>query len=143
MKISSDQRSNGNKVTLAGMIAQFVSYLCFMALVTYCRFRGVPNLRRTMVGRYVDKILMMLATSSFFILVRLVYRVIELSGGEGNSVQKNEACFFVFDAAPMLLAISVWLLWPSRIVYMKTSDIGFQGQVQEDCKTDPYFFNNE
>ncbi|TIA95761.1 hypothetical protein E3P96_03769 [Wallemia ichthyophaga] len=133
MEISSDQRSNGNKLTLAGMIAQLISYLCFIAIVTDCRFRRVPNLRSTAVGRNIDKVLILLATSSFFILVRLVYRVIELSGGEGNSVQKSEACFFVFDAAPMLLAISVWLIWPSRTISMKKSNTGFQ---IEDGKTE-------
>ena len=143
MMISSEQRSNGNKVTLAGMIAQFVSYLCFILLATYCRFKGVPNLRGSGIGRRVEKVFIMLAVSSFFILVRLLYRVIELSGGEGNSIQKNEACFFVFDAAPMFLAICVWLWWPSRVVNLQRSDAGFEELPQEhqENQKDTYFFN--
>ncbi|TIB70253.1 hypothetical protein E3Q06_03259 [Wallemia mellicola] len=140
MQIASEQRPNGNKVTLAGMIAQFVSYLCFVCIGLYCRFKAVPSLRMTTIGRDIDRVLMLLSVSSLFILIRLLYRVIELSGGSGNSIEKSEACFFVLDAAPMVIAIGVWLYWPSRIVPMKKSTSGFHGLEEQE---NTYFFNNK
>ena len=46
-----------------------------------------------------------------------MYRVIELAPGMSSPISASEACFYILDALPLVLAISPYVLfWPPRLV---------------------------
>ncbi|KAJ1032370.1 hypothetical protein NDA16_000397 [Ustilago loliicola] len=60
---------------------------------------------------------MVLWISSAFIVVRLLYRIIELTPGMDSSISASEACFYLLGAVPLLLAVSPYAAaWPSNIL---------------------------
>lgn len=60
----------GTPIFLAGIVAQFASYVLFSLLVLRMRFRVLPKLHRIEhLGPRVDRILLLLAWSSIWIFV--------------------------------------------------------------------------
>ncbi|EGO27925.1 hypothetical protein SERLADRAFT_462197 [Serpula lacrymans var. lacrymans S7.9] len=53
--------------------------------------------------------------SSFFFMVRCIYRVIELAQGNGGYLLTHEVYFYCLDSLPLLIGISIYILfWPAR-----------------------------
>ena len=57
-----------------------------------------------------------LIVSSIGILVRCVYRVIELSQGYRGHLATTEAFFYALDSLPLFIAVAVYTpFWPGRM----------------------------
>lgn len=58
-----------------------------------------------------------LIVSSIGILVRCVYRVIELSQGYRGHLATTEAFFYALDSLPLFIAVAVYTpFWPGRMI---------------------------
>lgn len=125
MQTSDDYQTakTGNNVFLAGVSAQGASYLLFTVLILVAHYRllfkrqdgkrfNIFNLREPVVI-----MLDLLYISSIGILVRSVYRIIEMAQGYGGYLYTHEVFTFTLDALPLVIAIGVWALyWPGSLV---------------------------
>ncbi|PWN31552.1 uncharacterized protein FA14DRAFT_89200 [Meira miltonrushii] len=122
LQASPSSKSLGSVIFLIGIIAQFASYIFFLIL----SLPFVRSLRGNSFDNYarqrISQLLPVLYFSSFWIIVRCVYRTVELAQGYGGYLSRNEAWLFGLDAAPLLLSIGVYIFaWPSAFVELKTS----------------------
>ncbi|TDL29586.1 RTA1-like protein [Rickenella mellea] len=114
----------GSNVFLAGLVLQLVSFLGFTSVYllwlyrvrryepeTWRRDSSNPWHRdwRTLAGALV--------ISCIGILIRSVYRTIELSQGFKGRIATVEAFFYAFDTFPLFLAILVYVFfWPGWFI---------------------------
>ena len=64
--------------------------------------------------------LRLVADEPFVLQVRSVYRVVEFAMGVDGYLFKHEWCLYVFEAAPMFIALSV-LAWYHPVKWMQQS----------------------
>lgn len=139
MQTSQDYNTSqlGNKIFLAGVSAQGASYMLFTALVLVAHLRLLRrfgtrfspfNFRNEPTVILLD----LLYISSAGIIVRSVYRIIEMAQGYGGYLYSREIFTFLLDALPLVIAIGVWALyWPGLLI----SDVrsGFASDQQEQA----------
>ncbi|KAJ9477885.1 Protein RTA1 [Pseudozyma hubeiensis] len=118
----------GDKLFLAAVILQGLSYILFTVLLTYATCMVVRDGGRakadstrpdTILGmnKHVLALVGGLYVSSVCIIVRSIYRMIEFSQGYSGYLISHEVYLFVLDAVPLLLAVGVWgVLWPSALL---------------------------
>ncbi|KAJ1028358.1 hypothetical protein NDA16_001528 [Ustilago loliicola] len=118
----------GDKLFLVGVILQGISYILFTLLLTYatilvtregaCNKAGQMGERKIMgLEKPVFALVGGLYFSSIFVIIRSIYRIIEFSQGYSGYLVSHEIYLFVLDAAPLLLAVGVWvLMWPSALL---------------------------
>jgi len=114
----------GTHIFLAGLVLQLVSFTLFSGI--YMRFLyRVYTLEHGIWGRdkgqpwYRDwrTLATALAISCIGILVRSCYRVAELSQGFQGYLATTEAFFYALDTLPLVVAISVYVLfWPGWFI---------------------------
>lgn len=125
--------SVGEKIFLAGIILQFGSYVFFLILVIRCNFIIRKSLKVVEGGQGIQRLFWVLYYSSVWILVRSVYRTIELKQGFRGTLMRNENYFFALDSAPLLLAITCYIpFWPTRFTSLslepaQTNESGDKG----------------
>ncbi|SJX62134.1 uncharacterized protein SRS1_12983 [Sporisorium reilianum f. sp. reilianum] len=127
----SDNRSMvevGDKLFLAGVVLQGISYLLFTLLLTYATCLVIREGARTRAGEEQGSMILGLEKpvfalvaglycSSIFIIIRSIYRMIEFAQGYSGYLVSHEVYLFVLDAAPLLLAVGIWvLMWPSKLL---------------------------
>lgn len=110
----------GDKLFLAGVILQGLSYILFTLLLTYATCLVMRNGARTKAGGAQSSMIMGLEKpvfalvaglyfSSIFIIIRSIYRMIEFAQGYRY--------LFALDAAPLLVAVGIWMaMWPSTLL---------------------------
>ncbi|KDQ62160.1 hypothetical protein JAAARDRAFT_170345 [Jaapia argillacea MUCL 33604] len=107
-------------IFLAGLIAQAASYLIFTALLFHAHWKIIGS------GEYSKHEIWWTTVysvyfSSVFILIRCIYRVIELAQGRGGYLLTHEIYFYMLDTVPLIIAISVYVLWwPGNYIKLKT-----------------------
>lgn len=115
----------GNKVFLAGVILQMISYIFFTILMAFAHMRLIRDDSSTYgftlrgLGRRRPALLMLycLYVSSVCIIIRCIYRVIEMAQGYGGQLYSNELYTFFLDALPLLIAIGIWaFIWPGTLI---------------------------
>ncbi|CAO1613720.1 unnamed protein product [Jaminaea pallidilutea] len=115
----------GNKVFLAGVILQMISYIFFTILMAFAHMRLIRDDPSTYgftlrgLGRRRPALLMLycLYVSSVCIIIRCIYRVIEMAQGYGGQLYSNELYTFFLDALPLLIAIGIWaFIWPGTFI---------------------------
>ncbi|KAF9432901.1 hypothetical protein BGZ76_010165 [Entomortierella beljakovae] len=117
----------GDKLFLAGVTVQGISYLLFTILLTFAFLRLIEDrkknypsqLEKGWTGLDIDTLYIVggLYLSSVFIIIRSLYRIIEFTQGYEGYLITHEVFLFVLDAAPLVLAIGVWaFLWPSALL---------------------------
>ncbi|CCF53185.1 hypothetical protein NDA11_006905 [Ustilago hordei] len=118
----------GDKLFLVGVILQGVSYILFTLLLTYATILVMREGARNNVGQMGDRKIMGLDKpvfalvgglyfSSIFVIIRSFYRIIEFSQGYSGYLVSQEIYLFVLDAAPLLLAVGIWVtMWPSALL---------------------------
>ncbi|PWN32224.1 RTA1-domain-containing protein [Meira miltonrushii] len=125
MQTSNDYQTanTGNNVFLAGVSAQGASYLLFTALILVAHYRLIfkrPDGHRFNIFNFSEPTVIMLDLlyiSSIGILVRSVYRIIEMAQGYGGYLYTHEIFTFTLDALPLVIAIGVWALyWPGLLI---------------------------
>ncbi|PWN53661.1 hypothetical protein IE53DRAFT_125310 [Violaceomyces palustris] len=139
MQTSQKLHDVGGNIFLAGIILQFISYVIFLMLVFLCYVRvgglrpssrmAISN-RATKAGDDTGAIktakdlktyFAVLAFSSVWIIVRSIYRIIELAQGYRGYLFIHEIFFFTLDSLPLILAILIYVpFWPSKFYPLKS-----------------------
>ncbi|TRM67760.1 RTA1 like protein-domain-containing protein [Schizophyllum amplum] len=112
----------GSRVFLAGLALQLLSFVIFTiiyALFLYRVYRFRPTAWTQDKGMPWYKNWLSLAgalvLSCIGILIRSVYRTIELSEGFNGPLATNEALFYGLDTLPLFIAIAIYIpFWPGR-----------------------------
>lgn len=89
----------------------FVVIFCFLTLDLYLKARRDPNFtsRASQAQHRIDRLIYGIFFGSFFILLRCVYRTIELAEGFTGYLIRHEAYFLGLDEAPMVLTMAIFL----------------------------------
>ncbi|KAI0047690.1 RTA1-like protein [Auriscalpium vulgare] len=105
----------GGNITLGGIIFQLVAIICYSALAVEFLVRYVKNKPfekrdasdrpRGRTDKHIQILLGGMSLMTGFILIRSVYRTIELSDGYNGKVISTQYLFIVFDAAMIVLAM--------------------------------------
>ncbi|PWN30520.1 RTA1-domain-containing protein [Jaminaea rosea] len=116
----------GNHVFLAGVVLQMASYVFFSFLMLFAHFRLARDdpahfspLKATTKMRQSPGLVLLylLYVSSIAIIVRLIYRTVEMAQGYGGQLYSNEIYTFLLDAMPLLISIGVWAaVWPGTLL---------------------------
>jgi len=107
-------------VVFVGLCANFQSQMA--------KLESQPNNSGSSHGRRTKwfPLLCALYAALAMITVRILYRLIEFSGGieEGNALTTKEIYFYVLEAAPMLVALSTFILFhPGKFMNGPGSDM--------------------
>ncbi|KAK9364376.1 sphingoid long-chain base transporter RSB1 protein [Lipomyces kononenkoae] len=110
---TSNTVDTGNDIMMAGICFQVVTLSIFalMAFDYYSRFRGskkVLSLRtETLLHDIKFKLFITALVAAFLsIYIRCIYRIVEMAGGWGNTIMRNETGFIVLEGAMILVATS-------------------------------------
>ncbi|KAJ7080193.1 RTA1 like protein-domain-containing protein [Mycena belliarum] len=134
-----DKINLGNKIAMVGLVLQLVSLVIFIALAIMFGFRvrtrfphvwhasarsGAPftALGTEPIGDW--RILYYaLLFSCGAILIRSLFRLAEFGQGHGGYLSSHEAFFYVLDALPLWLAMTIFsAVWPPRFFHGSTAD---------------------
>ncbi|CZR65703.1 related to RTM1 protein [Phialocephala subalpina] len=111
--------SRGQTIILIGLVLQVVSFLFFIvtAAVFHLRVRSGPTQKLlTEPNLPWQKHLLALYATSFLILIRCVFRLIEYSQGRSGSLMTHEVFLYIFDSVLMLGTMLVFIvIHPSEV----------------------------
>nr|XP_018266536.1 uncharacterized protein I303_00511 [Kwoniella dejecticola CBS 10117]OBR88694.1 hypothetical protein I303_00511 [Kwoniella dejecticola CBS 10117] len=127
---SEGSQKAGLYIALVGLVIQCVSFMLFISLASIWGYR----VRRT--SKWTSKptnsqgftvtlrrmedwriILYAVLWTGLGIMIRCIFRVIEYAEGFDGNLRTTEWAFYVLDALPLFLAISVWaFVWPPTIL---------------------------
>ncbi|KAI0374517.1 RTA1-like protein [Pilatotrama ljubarskyi] len=126
LSISKNQQlsKTGEHIFLAGLALQLASFALFIMLALRFHYRIKtmdPHIWTVDAGKPWHQDWRMLGfvllVSSVGILIRCVYRVIELSQGYLGHLATTEAFFYGLDSLPLFIAIVVYIpFWPGRMI---------------------------
>ncbi|KAF2455091.1 RTA1 like protein-domain-containing protein [Lineolata rhizophorae] len=147
-----DQVDLGNNLMMAGLSFQVFTLVIF-AVLSFEYFTRVrkhrhelntktTELRRSSKFRFF---IVCLAISYTAILLRCIYRIIEMAGGWGNEIMQHEVTFMILDPTMILIASSVFNFFhPGRCFKNRrteklgsTSECELESQVTADPKATP------
>ncbi|KAJ8086698.1 hypothetical protein PM082_005521 [Marasmius tenuissimus] len=120
----------GSKIFLAGLALQLASFVVFTAMYliflyrVYSYDRDVWEMDKSKKWYNDWRTLgAMLFVSCIGILIRSVFRTVELSEGFGGHLSTTEAYFYTLDTLPLFIAIVVYVpFWPGRFIQSKTAE---------------------
>ncbi|KAK0538031.1 hypothetical protein OC834_000603 [Tilletia horrida] len=123
----------GSKIFLAGIILQGLSYIIFLGCCFYTQYIVTPRGASShALHKNIQKLFLVLYLASIWIIVRSVYRTIELAQGFRGYLITREVYFFLLDSLPLLLCLLTWIIvWPTTVLPLQHSDDGFQSQSYE------------
>ncbi|KAF8580726.1 RTA1-domain-containing protein [Ramaria rubella] len=122
MEVQNGLASAGRVIFLIGIIAQGSSYVLYDFLVIHAHRSILKTTKNANSDTSDDpraapwyKIFNLIYFSSFFIIIRSIYRVAETAQGQGGYLLTHEWCFLVFDSVPLAIATSIYIIkWPGR-----------------------------
>ncbi|RDX56235.1 RTA1-domain-containing protein [Lentinus brumalis] len=126
LSISKNQKlsKTGEHIFLAGLALQLASF-AFFVLVSLRFLYRVKTREPDTWAMDADKpwhrdwrsLSYVLLISSVGILIRCIYRVIELSQGYRGHLATTEAYFYALDSLPLFVAVAVYTpFWPGRMI---------------------------
>ncbi|KAK0550775.1 hypothetical protein OC846_003542 [Tilletia horrida] len=126
-EVSDSLQYAGSKIFLAGIVAQGVSYAVFMACSIYTHWViTLPGAYSHPLYRNIQKLFLVLHSGSLFIVIRSIYRTIEMAQGFRGYLITHEIYFFLLDSIPLLLFNLGWIIfWPTDLVPLRRSQSGF------------------
>ncbi|KAH6989122.1 RTA1 like protein-domain-containing protein [Ilyonectria sp. MPI-CAGE-AT-0026] len=128
-----DKKKLGEKIVVAGLFVQlaFFGFFIVVAYIFHRRMRAAPTQKARNPDIKWQLYLLTLYVTSFLILVRSVFRVIEYIQGSDGALLSNEIYIYIFDALLMWIVV-VWMNYfhPSEIGLLlrgeKTYKNGFE-----------------
>lgn len=110
---SLDMYELGEKIIIAGLFTQIVifSIFIFTSLTVHYRVRKAPTRAATEGIIPWQRHLYALYTTSFLILVRSIFRVIEYLQGNGGYLISHEIFLYIFDAVLMAATMLIFAIW--------------------------------
>ncbi|KAH6608396.1 hypothetical protein Trco_001742 [Trichoderma cornu-damae] len=113
-KTNQKLQEGGSHAIVAGVALQVVVLLAFGALsadyyVRVRKYMSLPEAQGTDGWRLwhdasFNKFQYAISSAYFIILVRCIYRIVEMAGGWGNKVMQDQPSFLVLDSALVLVA---------------------------------------
>ncbi|KAF3398150.1 Protein RTA1 [Penicillium rolfsii] len=109
------QKDVGVGVLIGGLVLQLATFALFLVIVIWFDMKSKPSSHGGSMEHGVRLVLNGIYVSGLFIMVRLIYRVIEFSMGMNTYTWTHEWPLYVLEAAPMFIAM-VALGWyhPAR-----------------------------
>lgn len=120
----------GAKVMLGGILLQFVAIIIYTTLASeflvryFAEWPLRKNGQRGMLDTRLRLMVIGLCISTFFLLIRTIYRTIELQDGWTGSIISNEKLFNTLDGMPITVAMFTlnvlhpgWLLYDRAVEY--------------------------
>ncbi|RJE25561.1 RTA1 domain protein [Aspergillus sclerotialis] len=109
------QADVGVNVLIAGLVLQLATFSLFLLLVIWFDLKTSPRYSGDSEENRVRLVLNGIYVAGFFIMVRLIYRVVEFAMEIGTYTWSHEWLLYVLEATPMFIALVV-LGWyhPSR-----------------------------
>ncbi|KAM0186721.1 hypothetical protein ACHAPI_011571 [Fusarium lateritium] len=103
----------GEKIIIAGLFVQIVVFGFFVltSVLFHFRLRKSPTAESLRGDVPWARYLYVLYASSFLILVRSIFRVIEYLQGNKGYLISHEVYLYIFDAILMALVMAVLLVW--------------------------------
>ncbi|KAJ4247523.1 hypothetical protein NW762_013202 [Fusarium torreyae] len=114
-----DSVSKGENIIVGGLLIQivFFGFFIIVTVVFHARIHSRPTARSLTLTTPWEKLLYVLYATSFFILVRSVFRVAEYVLGKDGALQSNECWIYIFDATLMsLVAVLFNAFHPSKVI---------------------------
>ncbi|PWN93495.1 RTA1-domain-containing protein [Acaromyces ingoldii] len=113
LQASASSKAIGDKLFLAGVSLQCASYFLFLGITV---FYHVKESRQGTLTRTTRFFLLAIYLASIGVIVRSVYRIVEMAGGYTGHIYRTELFLLFLDSLPLALANLVWVLvWPPRI----------------------------
>ncbi|KAL0937485.1 parasitic phase-specific protein psp-1 [Colletotrichum truncatum] len=95
----------GVNISLAGLVFQVFSLLVFSALFADYMIRYSRSMGRTKMSGKLKLFLLFLGLSTFFILLRCVYRIVELHEGYFSHWFRDQPLFIALESSVMVIAV--------------------------------------
>lgn len=111
--------NRGQTIILIGLVLQVVSFLFFIvtAAVFHLRVRSRPTQKLlTEPNLPWQKHMLALYATSFLILIRCVFRLIEYAQGRDGSLMTHEVFLYIYDSVLMLVTMLIFIvIHPSEV----------------------------
>ncbi|KAF5635596.1 phospholipid-translocating ATPase [Fusarium tjaetaba] len=95
----------GEDVSIAGLVFQVVTLLCFVALFIDYVVRASKSPARYRLTKPILTFLFFLFLSTIFILIRCGYRIAELNGGYFSAIFRDEGLYIALESCMMCIAV--------------------------------------
>ena len=111
--------NRGQTIILIGLVLQIVSFLFFIvvAAIFHLRIRSMPTQKiLTEPNIPWQKHMLALYATSFLILIRCVFRLVEYAQGREGTLMTHEIFLYIFDSVLMLgTMIILIIIHPSEV----------------------------
>lgn len=129
-----DKQKMGEHLIIGGLFVQLIFFGVFMlvSVIFWRRYHKAEVIDKTIInatpeGRW-RTLMKVLFISSFLILVRSIFRVIEYLGGSNGYLLRKEVFLYAFDAVLMLNVMMMYnWCFPGNVVRKKDSGSGVEG----------------
>ncbi|KAF5024218.1 hypothetical protein F66182_3732 [Fusarium sp. NRRL 66182] len=95
----------GEHISLAGLIFQVVTLICFCVLFADYVFKASKSPSRNRLDRSMKTFLNFLFLATIFILIRCAYRIAELGQGYFSALFRDEGLFIGLESCMMCVAV--------------------------------------
>lgn len=123
---------NGTHIMVAGILFQLASILVFVTLFIVVIFRALRSKGEVLTQKRIQWIIAAMILSVVLIVIRSIYRTIELLQGWSGYLINTERYFIALDGAMMVGAVAVFNIarpgWANTT--NKNSDIEGESQVE-------------
>jgi hypothetical protein len=100
--------ANGTHIMVAGILFQLASILVFVSLFTIVIMRALRSRGEILTQRKIQWIIAATVFSVVVIVIRSIYRTVELLQGWSGYLITTERYFIALDGAMMVLAVGVF-----------------------------------
>ncbi|KAF5648327.1 phospholipid-translocating ATPase [Fusarium sp. NRRL 52700] len=95
----------GEDISIAGLVFQVVTLLCFVSLFIDYVIRASKSSARHRLTKPILTFLFFLFLSTIFILIRCGYRIAELNGGYFSAIFRDEGLYIALESCMMCIAV--------------------------------------
>lgn len=129
MTATVDKAKTGAHIFLTGLVLQALSYTLFVMLLVSTLVRA----RKHSTGKEVWwPAAWLVCASSVPVMIRCIFRCIQVGIGRKNELSTNELYFYVLDALMLWLAIAIYIpFWPEKWIVAHTEGSKEQYKLSE------------
>ncbi|KAF5489135.1 Glutamyl-tRNA(Gln) amidotransferase subunit A [Colletotrichum siamense] len=129
----------GVNISLAGLVFQVFSLVVFAILFMDYMVRYNRSIGRSKMNGKLKFFLLFLGLSTFFILLRCVYRIVELHEGYFSHWFRDEALFIALESAVMVIAVFCLNIGHPGLVFGKAKSAAnvsrYEGVAMEEAQS--------
>jgi uncharacterized membrane protein len=121
---------NGTHIMVAGILFQLASIMVFVSLFIVVIFRALKSKGEVLTQRRIQWIIAAMVLSVVLIVIRSIYRTIELLQGWSGYLITTERYFIALDGAMMVGAVGVFNIARPGWANTTNKDSDFEGESQ-------------